>query len=208
MPQRFTSTRAGLSCCQRPVSWGRAGHAARPAPRFIEPNGDVASPACAPWPPSACTPVAAQARTSADHRSFDAAGAGRSDAGGKPHRQPAGLLAQVRACLADQIAPTVRFASLTEQLAAGQSFEAIYDGPLLGRGFLPLSTTASENRRTTVYTSDLMHALMSLPAIRAVSRLRIAKGGTWEEWSLPIDTDKTPRLDAAGCRSRCVEVAR
>ncbi len=168
---------------------------------FIEPSGDVASPrlrALAAERLHACRSLGAdlgeiivlstqpvQVEVTLEVNPID---------------NPQALLAQVRACLAEQIAPTVRFASLTEQLAAGQSFETIYEGPLLGRGFLPLSTTANENRRTTVYTSDLMHALMSLPAIRAVSRLRIAKGGTWEEWSLPIDTDKTPRLDAAGCK--------
>jgi hypothetical protein len=105
---------------------------------FIEPSGDVASPrlrALAAERLHACRSLGAdlgeiivlstqpvQVEVTLEVNPID---------------NPQALLAQVRACLAEQIAPTVRFASLTEQLAAGQSFDTIYEGPLLGRGFTP-----------------------------------------------------------------------
>ncbi len=114
-----------------------------------------------------------------------------------PLDSPQALLAELRACLDEQLAPAARFASLSQCLAAGRSFEEIFEGPLPQRGW-PLDS--DEPRRNAVHTSDLLHALKNLPAIRAVPRLRIAKSGAWEEWSLAIDADRVPRLDAAGSK--------
>jgi len=113
-----------------------------------------------------------------------------------PLDDPQSLVSDVRACLAEAISPTVPFAALNDQLQLGASLDDLFEGPLLRRGFLAREVLASLKRRTTLHSSDLMHALMNLPQVRAVSRIRISKGGAWEEWSLPIDDDKAPRLDA------------
>lgn len=117
-----------------------------------------------------------------------------------PLDDPPRLLADVRRCLSDAISPSIPFASLAERQQPGTSLEDVFDGPLLRHGFLPSETLARFTRRSALYTSDLMHALMNLPLVRAVSRIRLAKGGSWEEWSLPIDADRVPRLDAVGSK--------
>lgn len=117
-----------------------------------------------------------------------------------PLDNPLALLAQVRTQLSEQISPDVKFQTLTDLMTAGLPFDEIFEGPRLARGILHGESPSTERRRLAVYTSDLMHALKNLPLIRAVSRLRISQSGAWEEWSLAIEPDRVPRLDAAGSK--------
>lgn len=117
-----------------------------------------------------------------------------------PLDSPQALLAQVRTRLQDQLSPTVHLSTLADLLPGGAPFDEIFDGPRLARGLLSRESAESQQRRVAIHTSDLMHALLNLPSIRAVTRLRIAQSGAWEDWSLAIDADKVPRLDAAGSK--------
>lgn len=117
-----------------------------------------------------------------------------------PVDDPRELLLRIRQQLSEEIAPAVRFSTLAELLEAGVPFDEIFDGPRLRHGFLPAATLQAATRRTAIHTSDLMHAIMSIPGVLAVSRIRVSKGGAWEEWALGIDPDKVARLDLAGLR--------
>lgn len=117
-----------------------------------------------------------------------------------PVDDPRELFQRIRQRLADEIAPRVRFSSLAELLEAGLTFEEIFEGPRLDHGFLPAAVLSAAPRRTVIHTSDLMHAMMGIPGVRAVSRIRVAKGGAWEEWALGIDADKAARLDPKGLK--------
>lgn len=117
-----------------------------------------------------------------------------------PLDNPLALLAQVRTQLAEQISPDVPFQTASDLISAGLPFDEIFEGPRLSRGILHGESPSTERRRLSVYTSDLMHALKNLPLIRAVSRLRISQSGAWEEWSLAIEPNRVPRLDAAGSK--------
>ncbi len=117
-----------------------------------------------------------------------------------PVDDPQSLVSEVRRRLADSLSPAVPFSSRQEQRDAGRPVDQIDEGPALTHGVLPAETLARAQRRKSLYSSDLMHTLMNIPAVRAVSRIRMSKGGTWEEWSLPVDADKIPKLDAAGSK--------
>lgn len=117
-----------------------------------------------------------------------------------PVDDPSGLVARICQALAAEISPTVPFATLAQLIDAGVPVDEIFDGPRLTHGFLTAETLENASRRVAVHTSDLMRAIMSVPGVRAVSRIRISKGGSWEEWSQSIDSDKAPRLDLGGSR--------
>lgn len=117
-----------------------------------------------------------------------------------PVDDPSALVARICQALAAELSPTVPFASLAQLIDAGLSVDEIFDGPRLTHGFLTAETLDNASRRVAVHTSDLMAAIMNVPGVRAVSRILIAKGGSFEEWSQSIDADKAPCLDLAGSR--------
>ncbi|WP_437933051.1 hypothetical protein [Sorangium sp. So ce341] len=112
-----------------------------------------------------------------------------------PVDDPAALLNEIGGAIADEIAPPVRFATLSQRLGAGASVEAMFEGPRLERGFLSDEVLASATRRTVIHTSDLMRAITDIAAVRAVSRIRVSMGGAKEEWSLAVDPDRVPRMN-------------
>ncbi|KYF57133.1 hypothetical protein BE04_35400 [Sorangium cellulosum] len=112
-----------------------------------------------------------------------------------PVDDPAALLNEIGRAIADEIAPPVRFATLSQRLGAGASVEAMFEGPRLDRGFLSDEVLARATRRTVIHTSDLMRAITDIAAVRAVSRIRVSTGGAKEEWSLRVDPDRVPRMN-------------
>lgn len=101
--------------------------------------------------------------------------------------------------IADYISPPIRFSSLREQRQAGKSVDEIFDGPLLTHGFIETEVLEQAQRRTTLRTSDLIHAIMDVPGVKAVTHIYISasesEGGPW---SLDLDPNKAPRLDVHG----------
>ncbi|WP_437604663.1 hypothetical protein WMF20_25890 [Sorangium sp. So ce834] len=112
-----------------------------------------------------------------------------------PVDDPAALLNEIGRAIADEISPPIPFATLSRLLDAGISVDAMFEGPRLEHGFLPDEVLANATRRTVIHTSDLMRAITDIAAVRAVSRIRVSTGGAKEEWSLPVDPDRVPRMN-------------
>ncbi|AUX33626.1 MULTISPECIES: hypothetical protein [Sorangium] len=112
-----------------------------------------------------------------------------------PVDDPAALLNEIGRAIADEISPPIPFATLSQRLGAGASVEAMFEGPRLEHGFLSDEVLANATRRTVIHTSDLMRAITDIAAVRAVSRIRVSTGGAKEEWSLPVDPDRVPRMN-------------
>src|SRR6185503_1371690 len=79
--------------------------------------------------------------------------------------------------IADVISPPLPFATLDDMLRAGQSVDAIFDGPRLDRGFITDDVLERATKRVAINTSDLIHAIMDIPGVRAVRQLRVADDG-------------------------------
>ena len=105
------------------------------------------------------------------------------------------VLLAIYQATAAYMAPTVPFATLTEMLARGTPIDRIFDGPRLEHGFLDSDALAAMERRTAVRTSDLIHAIMDIPGVRAVRDITVSTGEKNEPWSLDLDPTRTPRLD-------------
>lgn len=103
------------------------------------------------------------------------------------------VLLEIIEKIADVISPSVPFVSLERLLAAGKSVDEIFDGPRLKKGF-PLEGSGRA-RRSAVNTSDLIHVIMEVPGVRAVSKISVSTGGQKEAWSLKLEPDKAPKLD-------------
>ena len=112
------------------------------------------------------------------------------------HDSEAVLLAIYQAASA-YMAPTVRFSTLSEMIAAGTPIDEIFNGPRLEHGFIDSRALQAMRRRTAVHTSDLIRAIMDVPGVRAVRDISVSKGVNDEPWSLPLDPTRAPRLDLA-----------
>ena len=73
---------------------------------------------------------------------------------------------------------------------SGKAVEDIFEGPRLHRGFIPPETLGLGDRRTSINTSDVIHAVMDVPGVRAVRSITLSSGGKTEAWSLPVDPQK------------------
>lgn len=102
---------------------------------------------------------------------------------------PSALLLQICRALDEEISPPVHSSSLAALLAAGGQIDEILQGPHLRRGFLSHAALNAASRRSSIYTSDLMHAIMNVKGVRAVSRIAIANAGACEPWCLAITPD-------------------
>ncbi len=94
--------------------------------------------------------------------------------------------------IADVIAPRVQFETLKEILDREGSLHEVFDGPQLGRGALSDEALEAAARRTAINTSDLIHAIMDVAGVRAVSRILLYGA---ELWSVAVASDKVARLD-------------
>lgn len=121
-----------------------------------------------------------------------------------PGHDPAALLLDIYDALSARLAPSVRFRTLGEMIAAGKPIDEIFAGPRLARGFLDDAALAALARRTELHTSDVLRDLMDVPGVRAVHDLTLksAVGGGPERSRLALDAGRTPRFDLR--RSRVV----
>jgi hypothetical protein len=104
-----------------------------------------------------------------------------------------GIIEQVSAL----ISPSVGFLRLDQALARGASTDEIFDGPPLERGFVDTSTLPAAERRVALHTSDVIREIMSVPGVRAIRWIRLARAGdsVGEPWSLTLDETGAARLD-------------
>lgn len=110
------------------------------------------------------------------------------------------------------------FRSLAEALAAGQTIEALFTGPLPRHGFVDPAALAPPPR--VIHASDLYRAMLTAPGVRAVTRLRVVRVGVdggvaevdetlgdeaadAEAWRTAVPPGHAPRLHAEGSVLRC-----
>ena len=108
------------------------------------------------------------------------------------------VLLAIYQALAELMAPSIRFATLGEMLAAGKPVTEIFSGPRLHHGFLDDGQLARMTRPTAVYTSDLIRVIMDVAGVRAVRDIGVAKGDQAQAWVLPLDASRSPRFDPYG----------
>ncbi len=109
------------------------------------------------------------------------------------------VLLQIYQRIADYISPPVRFHTLNDLLAAGQSMDEIFDGPRLAKGFIDSQALKAAQRRSELRISDLIGEIMAVPHVRAVRTIAISKGeSNWEDWFLHLDPGKAPKLNIGG----------
>jgi hypothetical protein len=115
---------------------------------------------------------------------------------------PVELMADILERIEAYLTPKARFVSLAEARAQGRPLDEVFDGPRLDHGFVEL---LPEQPRT-VYVSDLLHAILDVPAVEAVRSLVLQGVSTGaERWALGIPAGKVPvlapLLDASSSRS-------
>ncbi len=101
--------------------------------------------------------------------------------------------------IADYLSPSVSFYTLAQRLAANQTMEEIFDGPKLEHGFIDSEQLARLKRKTSLRTSDLIHAIMDVEGVRLVKYLVFITNKQGIEvpvpWVLNLDSDSVPVLD-------------
>jgi hypothetical protein len=113
---------------------------------------------------------------------------------------PVETYAQILDAIAEVISPTIPFTSLETRLATGASIEEIFEGPLLEHGFITDADLDRAHRRVAIHSSDIIHAIMDVPGVRAVTEIMMRAGDTSNTWSLDVPSDRAARLDRAFSR--------
>ncbi len=109
------------------------------------------------------------------------------------------LMAEILLAIEEQLSPVIPTTSAEQMLESGVAVEDIFDGPLLQRGVVTDQALSIGDRRTSLHGSDIIHALMDVPGVRAIRSLSMsAGGGNQEQWLLPLDDQRVPRLDVLG----------
>lgn len=105
------------------------------------------------------------------------------------------VLLRIYEKISSYISSSVSFANLDQMLRKGKPIDEIFDGPVLEHGFLEPEALLQLTRRTTIYTSDLIHEIMDVDGVRAVRNISVSAGETREAWSLKLDADRAPQLN-------------
>lgn len=116
-----------------------------------------------------------------------------------PAADAAAVLAAIYHKVSAHIAPSVRFRTLDERLAAGAPMDEIFTGPRLQRGFIDEGELAGLTQRSALHTSDLLREIMDVPGVRACHDISLSSArsgeGELEPWTLALDPDRAPRFD-------------
>jgi hypothetical protein len=83
--------------------------------------------------------------------------------------------AAINAQIDAYLSPNIRFVKPADAQAAGQRLEQIYEGPALTRGIMDVLP----EKRHAIYSSDLIHAIMDVPEVRAVRSLKLQGQSMW-----------------------------
>ncbi len=98
--------------------------------------------------------------------------------------------------ISEYLSPAVPFASLPEMQEAGKAIDEIFDGPLLDHGFIDTGALNRLERRTSIYTSDLIAAIMSVAGVRAVRAISVAiDDKPPQAWALDLPPNTAPRFN-------------
>ncbi len=105
------------------------------------------------------------------------------------------------------ISPSVGFLRLDQALARGAAVDEIFQGPPLARGFVDQATLPAAERRVALHTSDVIREIMSVPGVRAIRSIRLARAGdtVGEPWSLTLDASGAARLDVTASKIELVK---
>ncbi len=94
---------------------------------------------------------------------------------------PVQLSAEILDAVESYLAPSVRFFGRAEARAQGRTLADLLEGPLLAHGFIDQLPA----QRRTLYVSDLLHAILDVPAVKAVRSL-VLRGAAATGWSQDI----------------------
>ncbi|MEC4677280.1 MAG: hypothetical protein VST69_00815 [Nitrospirota bacterium] len=104
------------------------------------------------------------------------------------------VLAQIYFKIARYFSPALPFKTLGEMLDAASPVDEIFEGPLLQQGFLDTASLNKATKRKVLYISDLIHEIMQVSGVRAVTKISLQSGEKIEDWSLNIDDLQVPQL--------------
>lgn len=108
-----------------------------------------------------------------------------------PIENPASVLARVIEAIEEVLAPSVRRISAVEALASGQRCEDIFEGPCLNRGQL----TGLMSPARIVQVSDLVHAILDVPSVRAVRTIQVGLSEPADQpWAVSLPPGMVGRL--------------
>ena len=86
------------------------------------------------------------------------------------------IFTRVYNSLDNYLSPTPTFHTLDEWLASGRAIEDIFNGPPLEHGFLDDAELSGFQRRTEIYTADVISMLMEVEGVTAVRQVRLSQG--------------------------------
>lgn len=110
-----------------------------------------------------------------------------------PQGNPDDIYLAILQKITDYFSPTVTFYNLAERLAANQTMEDIFDGPRLNHGFIDTKQLANMQRKTSLRTSDLIHAIMDVEGVRLVKYLVFMNQDKEIPWVMELEPDKVPK---------------
>lgn len=107
----------------------------------------------------------------------------------------------------EHISPTIRRTTIEQAWRDGESVDEIFDGPVLRRGIIDSDELEQAQRRTALYTSDIIRVISDVPGVRVVKKINLSarsekEGSTGrktdkDKLTLTLDTKKCPGLDDA-----------
>jgi hypothetical protein len=101
----------------------------------------------------------------------------------------------ILAKIANYLSPTVRFYTLEQRLAEGKTIDEVFEGSLLKHGFIDNQELLNLKRKKNLYVSDLVREIMDVKGVRMVEYVVFKFDDKFDDTSLSIGADKTPRLD-------------
>ncbi len=105
------------------------------------------------------------------------------------------VLSNIYEKISNYFSPRVPFATVGELRKIGVPTDRIFDGPQLEHGFIDSEALRRAQRRTFIYTSDLIQSIMEVDGVRAVRDIRMSMGKQKDAWSLKVPDDGVPVLD-------------
>lgn len=105
------------------------------------------------------------------------------------------VLANIYEEISNYFSPRVPFATVHEMSKAGLPADRIFDGPSLEHGIADSEALRRTQRRTFIYISDLIHAIMKVDGVRAVRDISMSGGRKKDAWSMKITDYHVPALN-------------
>lgn len=81
------------------------------------------------------------------------------------------ILAEAYHRIGEYFSPSIRFYTLSEMLDRGKTVDEIFNGPWLHNGFIDTDELRTYQRKSVIYTSDVVQILMDIPGVEAVDKV-------------------------------------